>query len=109
MRFTDLDPQFIHVNDETKLTRLQKVETLQEANGVLFGCPGCYVKNGNSMIGTHRVLCLDPSIPVEWGQGPGRWPMTGTGLLDLTLTPSVLLLGGCGWHGFVTNGEVSTC
>lgn len=109
MRLTDLNPEFIHVNEETKLTKLRKVETLQEANGVMFVCPACYVAKGNTVIGAHRVLCFDPSVPVEWGQGPGRWPMTGTGLHDLTLTPSVLLMGGCGWHGFITQGEVSTC
>jgi len=30
----------------------------------------------------------------------------------LTLTPSILRTpekGGCGWHGFVTNGEIITC
>jgi hypothetical protein len=39
--------------------------------------------------------------------GPGRWTVSGTGLADLTLAPSIHLSGpGCGWHGFVTAGEV---
>lgn len=32
--------------------------------------------------------------------------MTGSDYSDLTLTPSILL--GCGWHGFITSGEVIT-
>ena len=37
-----------------------------------------------------------------------RWDREGESFDTLTLRPSILRLGGCGWHGFVTNGEVTT-
>lgn len=42
------------------------------------------------------------------------WTRTGDTLETLTLTPSVLRVKdsnghGCGWHGFITNGEARTC
>jgi hypothetical protein len=51
-------------------------------------------------------------VPDDAKPGPGRWSLVGTGFDDLTLdgdggSRSVLLLGGCAWHGFVTNGEVT--
>lgn len=60
-----------------------------------------------------------PAVPADHGPcssrdrtGPRpRWQMSGTGLGDLTLTPSVAVGGGSAespecWHGFITNGEV---
>lgn len=35
-----------------------------------------------------------------------RWVMTGTGITDLCLTPSISIGKPQCWHGFVTNGEV---
>jgi hypothetical protein len=37
------------------------------------------------------------------------WTRTGEDFETLTLTPSIHsdpAKGGCGWHGFITNGEV---
>jgi hypothetical protein len=74
------------------------------------------VDNGGK-VGTHGVICWSESAgtPADAIPGPGRWKLVGTGLHDLTLdgdggrSRSVLLTGGCGWHGFVTSGEVTTC
>jgi hypothetical protein len=89
------------------------VETLAEADGVMFLCPKCYAENGGP-VGTHSVICwFAGRVPDGVDPKPGRWTPTGTGLHDLTFVPSagrscsVLLLGGCGWHGFVANGDVS--
>jgi len=63
------------------------------------------------MIGTHMVLCWfrDRGVPDGETPGPGRWQVSGSGLGDLTLAPSVHLTGaGCGWHGFVRNGLVTS-
>ena len=86
------------------------VETLAEADGVMFLCPKCYAENGGP-VGTHRVICwFVGKVPDDVDPKPGRWTPRGTGLSDLTFVPSegrtqsVLLTGGCGWHGFVVDG-----
>lgn len=89
------------------------VATLAEAQGVEFLCPKCYHDEPVGKVGTHMIICWSRSRGVadDVSPGPGRWKMEGTGLEDLTLNAeepngarSVLLTGGCAWHGFVTNG-----
>jgi hypothetical protein len=91
------------------------VDTLAHAQGVDFLCPECFVKNGGS-VGTHHVLCwfLNRNVPDDATPGPGRWMALGTGYHDLTLGPgsngqsSVQLLGGgCKWHGYIVNGNIT--
>lgn len=89
------------------------VDSIEQAQGVEFLCPKCFAEN-NGRVGTHRVICWSRSrgIADEVKPGPGRWTLEGTGLHDLTLngdggSRSVLLLGGCAWHGFVTNGDAA--
>jgi hypothetical protein len=109
MRLTELDPEFLRV---TESGSFQVVETIDGAMGVSFLCPLCYAKNGDPR-GTHSVICWssDRGTPDAIRPGPGRWTLKGTSFSDLTLdgergkTRSVQLVGGCGWHGFVTNGE----
>jgi hypothetical protein len=56
----------------------------------------------------NALACPADHGPVDRAGGHPRWTMTGTGLDDLTLTPSVAVGGApeC-WHGFITNGEVT--
>ena len=89
------------------------VDRLEEADGVWFLCPKCYAANGGR-IGTHAVLCwFVGRVPDDVDPKPGRWTPIGTGLRDLTFVPSagrtqsVLLTGGCGWHGFVVDGDAT--
>lgn len=89
-----------------------KVKTLAEAQGVMFAYPLCYKNNGNSLVGTHyvQVAFEGRDIPDHLGthnskDEPVRWQVSGTGLNDLTTKPSILLEGGCNWHGFITNGD----
>lgn len=85
------------------------VDTLAEADGVSFSCPKCYRDKPG---GQHHVLCwFEGRVPDHAQPGPGRWKPSGTGLADLTFVgpraASVLLQGGCRWHGFVKNGEAT--
>jgi hypothetical protein len=34
-----------------------------------------------------------------------HWQRTGDTFDAMTLTPSIQRLGGCRWHGYITNGE----
>lgn len=110
VKLTDLEPQFLKWTDEH---HHRDVQTLAEADGILFVCPKCFEENGRERPGVHSVLCwFEGKVPDSATPGPGRWNPTGTGYGDLSFVPgaksnSVLLLNGCGWHGFVTNGEVT--
>lgn len=85
----------------------------REGVGVVFDCPcgnhdeghQCYVPFANPLDGG------PPTDPRGW-QGSGGWLRTGDTFETLTLTPSIFRrveLGGCGWHGFITHGEVTSC
>lgn len=109
-RLLELEAEFLQVIGPKTY---QRVKTLGEAHGICFLCPKCFAENKGS-IGTHSVICWSRSrgTPNDIQPLPGRWRMDGNDLNDLTLNAeepngarSVLLLGGCGWHGFVDNGN----
>lgn len=111
------DAQHVHTDDcwETRrgVVYLPYVDRIEDAQGVAFLCPKCFKANGGAT-GTHSVICWSRSrgIPDDAKPGPGRWLLVGSGLVDLTLngdggSRSVAVIGGCAWHGFVTNGEVT--
>lgn len=104
MKLIELEPEWVYHAPGV----IRHVESLEQADGILFLCPACWIKNGGR-VGTHSVICWKPQVPAGIEPGPGRWPMTGTGFHDLTLTPSIDLTvggGGCTWHGFITAGEI---
>jgi hypothetical protein len=112
-RLRDLEARFIQRDvrevDGKHETYLPWVDTLPEAHGIVFLCPKCFAANGGP-VGTHSVICwFEDKVPDDAEPKPGRWNPVGTGIDDLTFAPgkksnSVLLTGGCNWHGFVTNG-----
>lgn len=99
MRLADLSPQFVRWLPGDKL---QDVDTLAEASGLMLDCPVCKGAKGHSVLAYFR----DRGVPVDVKPGPGRWVVSGTSLADLTLSPSVDCGAGC-WHGFITNGDVT--
>ena len=113
MRLAELDAQLVRYCAGPPET-YEHVDTLVDADGVLFLCPKCYAANAGP-VGTHSVLCwFVDRVADDIDPRPGRWTPQGTGLADLSFVPSagrsnsVLLTGdSCGWHGFVTNGDAS--
>lgn len=108
MKFTDLEPSFlqlIRTERPCNTWSFKVVETLAEADGVMFMCPTHFRKNGGRE-GTHQVICWfkNKNIPAQLNPGPGRWDAKGS-LANLTLSPSVNIEGD--WHGFIQNGQVS--
>ena len=105
MRLLDLEPEFIkHTGQDGSF---REVDSIEQATGVSYLCPKCFVANGGR-IGTHHIICWSPAVPADIKPGPGRWNLVGTGLHDLSLvagSSSVLLTDGCKWHGFVERGE----
>lgn len=92
---------------------LPEVDTIPEADGVMFLCPKCFAANGGP-IGTHQILCwFTGKVADDVDPKPGRWNPVGTGIDDLTFVPdatktqSVMLTGGCQWHGHVVNGDAT--
>jgi|SRR6478736_8270395 len=83
-----------------------------EAQGILFLCPSCYRKNGNSDIGVHSVLVWfkDRGVP-DTAEPLARWQLSGTSMADVTITPSINLAtdehSRDEWHGYVTNGHAT--
>lgn len=118
MKFALLDPQFVGSYHPGGYRRL---DTIDGAQGVLFQCPLCSEgkppgePDGRGFRGAHYILAWfanpinAPRVPDDADPKPGRWVATGTTFENLSLSPSILLQGGCGWHGYVTNGMTSTC
>jgi len=97
--------------------------------GILFQCPKCAegLERGEEtdedgtvrhfVRGAHSILCWFTNpvnaerVPDDADPKPGRWTFSGTSIDDITFigpaAASVLLTGGCGWHGFVNNGEAA--
>lgn len=93
MTLRELEAEFVRI---TSPTSFRRVEALP-ADGVLFLCP-CGGDGG------HSVLAWFRHVPPDVSPGPGRWDVAGTGLDDLTLTPSIALP--CA-HFFVRNGAIA--
>lgn len=111
-RLTELEAKFIRREVLDGIVYLPFVETLVEADGIEFLCPKCFAENSGP-IGTHGVICwFEGKVPDDAEPKPGRWNPVGSSLATLSFVPgkksnSVLLLGGCAWHGFVTNGNAT--
>lgn len=110
MKLTELEAQFVRCDDPRTTSA---VDTLAEAQGIMFLCPKCYAAN-DGPVGTETVICwfADRGVPDDERPLPGRWIPSGTGYDDLTFVgpnaASVHLTGpGCGWHGFVKHGDAS--
>jgi hypothetical protein len=90
------------------------IETFTGAHGICFLCPKDFVKNGGRE-GTHSVFVwfegspVPPDVGLNKAGAPVRWKAGGTGLGDLSLSPSILEQDDhCQWHGFVTNGDATS-
>ncbi len=117
MRLRDLDASFVgQLSADGRSYR--EVDTLAEAQGVMFQCPKCAAgkpieeEEGRRFVrGAHSVLCWfrNRGVPDSQDPKPGRWNPSGTSLDDLTFIGpglfSIHLIGGCNWHGYVKNGN----
>jgi len=104
----ELEAKFIRLNPYGYTI----VDSLDEAQGLMFLCPKCFDSNGGN-VGTHSVVCwfANRGVPDDQNPKPGRWVPAGTGLDDLTFTnpgaASVQLMTGCQWHGFIRDGRAT--
>lgn len=108
MKLIELNPVFLDAGGDGVYRTDPETKALIPAPkrvgvGVLFDCP-C-----GDLSEDHR--CYVPFLnPLDGGKSLERgWQRTGDSFETLTLTPSIKRVGGCGWHGFITAGEVLTC
>lgn len=131
MKLTDpwFEAEFVGHISESGSFRRQGAD-INGAQAVLLYGPCCYGQDA----GAHGVIVPfanprnAPPVPANFEPTP-RWIMAGSGLHDLTITPSVdctaekpehvearraagFKPGECSrgrmcWHGFITNGEVT--
>jgi hypothetical protein len=105
---------------ETTATGHREIDTLEGADGVFFWCPCGYGKPEFPLGGgrPHGVIVSfanprgAPVAPPDAGSqsrngGPSRWQMSGDGLVNLTLSPSIAVGTPECWHGFIQNGIVT--
>ena len=99
MKLVDLNPRWVG-SGGPGITDSKTGEPVprREGMGITFDCPcGC-----DEPVFVH-VTPLDggPSHPQA-----KVWDRTGEDFESMTLSPSLQRVGGCGWHGFVRNGEI---
>jgi len=113
MTLRELDAEFLKREDGG----YRMVATLQEADGITYVCPQCFVNKGNAVVGAHHIIdWFRGKVPDDASPGPGRWTPSGTGIDDLTFVPgdppmmtSVRLQGECNAHYHVKNGAIEFC
>jgi hypothetical protein len=86
------------------------VTALAEAQCIFFQCPKCIHLDGPGAGHYCEVTFADRGVADDQGTHntkgqPTRWQVSGTNFDDLTTKPSILLEGGCNWHGYITNGD----
>lgn len=105
MKLTDLNPYFIGHGGEGVSDAQGNPVPFRPAIGLVFDCPcgkcgsPIFVAFENPPDGGPR-FDSHPNAP--------HWTRTGEDFAAMTLTPSILRKSHCGWHGFITNGEVRT-
>lgn len=106
MRLTDLHPQFFGAGGPGISHADGSPVPLREGVGLLFDCPcGCAMPCA--------VMFTNPldGGPALTEDERHFWSRTGDTFETLTLTPSILRSpdkGGCGWHGYITDGVIVT-
>lgn len=104
MKLTDLNPRWVGAGGPGISDKDGNPVPAREGVGISFDCPcGCHIRD-----------YVDFTNPLDGGP-PHRsdghtWQRTGDDFATLTLHPSIKrdrAKGGCGWHGWVKNGEVT--
>lgn len=104
-RLVDLSPRWFRSGGEG-VTETATGKPVPERNGVglSFECPcGC-----SQRCAIHIDPPMDGKGPLD-RHGQNVWTRTGDSFENLTLRPSIQRVGGCKWHGFITDGVAEPC
>jgi uncharacterized protein DUF6527 len=116
-KLTDLNPRWVGAGGDGIRSTDGSPAPERHGVGVSFDCPcaACTAKRtGDEGNDFYLRVFVGLSNPLDGGPPhdprPGaQWQRTGDTFDALTLTPSIqrhkVGMGGCDWHGFVTNGE----
>lgn len=119
MKLTELNPRWVGAGGEGVSDKDGNPVPERHGVGLSFDCPcaSCAAKRtGNEESDFYLRVFVGFANPLDGGPPhdprPGaQWQRTGDTFETLTLTPSIQRHrvgdGGCDWHGFVTNGEVT--
>lgn len=108
MKLVDLNPSWVGAGGEGISDKHGNPLLKREGIGMMFDCPcrQCGVRGFVSFSNPFDggAAYIDPGEPT--------WSRTGDTFEALTLSPSIHRVkekGGCGWHGWIKNGEVTSC
>lgn len=109
MRLAELEPSFFGAGG-SGITRDGQPVPERHGVGLMCRCPcgQCDPETGWLAVDFENPLDGGPRIE---SAGP-HWQRTGDTFDTLTLNPSILRSrekGGCGWHGWIRDGEVVSC
>ena len=109
MKLTELDPHWVGAGGEGVYDK--DMNPVPERHGVAISlnCPCGRTDYDNGHSAKLVVMFANPIDGGEPIRDRTTWQRTGETFENLTLTPSILRIGGCAWHGFITNGEIITC
>lgn len=103
MRLTDLNPGWVGHGGEGTSNADGSPIPYRAQVGIAFDCPcGC---DSRCYIGFKNPPDGGPPCDVR----DVNWQRQGDTFETITLSPSIQRIGGCGWHGWIQNGEVKTC
>jgi hypothetical protein len=98
MKLTDLEPRY-YVREEGG-----------HPVGITFACPHCAASGQRLAIAIHldgTDMDPDPDNPQQWGAPETVWKVeAGDSFENLSLSPSIDAKNH--WHGYITNGEITT-
>lgn len=98
MKLIDLEPKWCSAAEEFISDVNGNPLPIREKIGLFCNCPKC---------GASHPLLLPFANPFDGGKliYSVAWQRTGNTFETLTLTPSIFRKD-CGWHGYITNGEI---
>lgn len=107
MKLIDLNPRFIGSGGEGVCNADGTPAVERYGVGLILDCPcGC-----GTQLFVPFANPLDGGPPIY--PSNAQWQRIGEIFETLDLKPSILRVKingeGCGWHGFINNGEVVTC
>ena len=108
MRLIDLEPNWVGAGGEGIYDKDKNPVPKRHGVAISFNCPCGRTDRDNGHSSRVVVMFTNPIDGGEPIRNRTTWQRTGETFEDLTLTPSILRVGGCAWHGFITNGEVKT-
>jgi hypothetical protein len=117
VRLNQLDAKLYRVDGNENA----EVARVAEADFLLFQCPKCaqacrrvlrddgtgYAEGAHFISVPFAAHDGRPPMRQDPHHPQPRWSVSGLTLSDITTGPSIQVIGGCAWHGWVKNGDAS--